>query len=130
MPRCIAQRQARTTSKAGSDRLPAYAEELAGFHRAFSAELRALVASLPLSPEMRVLDVGCGDGFYLDIFADRLTARGGVVGLDINTGFLDLARERLSAHQGKCAIELVNGTLEDFPLGSGSYDIGWCAQSL
>jgi len=61
-----------TTVRAPSASLPAYVGELAAFHQAFSAELRAVVASLPLEPHMRALDVGCGDGFYSSLIANLL----------------------------------------------------------
>src|SRR5262245_17262648 len=111
-------------------RLPGYAKELAAFHRAFSAELKTLIAGLPLNPEMRVLDVGCGDAFYLALLAERLQSPGGVVGLDINPAFLDIARQRMAAQSPRCEVRLLQGTLEDLPLDAGSCDMVWCAQSL
>lgn len=51
-------------------------------------EIDFLVASLPLSPGMRVLDVGCGPGRHSHELARRgITAHG----LDISQTFIDLA---------------------------------------
>ncbi|HLJ11340.1 MAG TPA: class I SAM-dependent methyltransferase [Planctomycetaceae bacterium] len=113
-----------------SARLPDYADELAAFHRAFAVELDALVDSVPLGPQMRVLDVGCGDGFYMGLFSKRLMAPGGVVGLDVNCAFLRAARERLSTVAEHCEIDFVAGGLDDLPLPGPAFDLVWCSQSL
>src|SRR5438309_12051038 len=83
-------------SNTSADKLPEYAGELAAFHRAFAAELRAAVGSLPVKPWMRILDVCCGDGFYMELFADRLKRPGGVTGLDVNAACVNAARRRLA----------------------------------
>jgi ubiquinone/menaquinone biosynthesis C-methylase UbiE len=110
--------------------LPEYAGELAAFHQAFLAELKSLIASLPLAPHMRVLDVGCGDGFYTRLFADRLLAPGGVVGLDISPGCLALARRNMAARETRCDISFVAGDLAELPVREAAFDFVWCAQSL
>ena len=53
--------------------LPAYDQQLSGFHRAFERELEAIVSQLPLGPTARVLDLACGDGFYTRRIAERGT---------------------------------------------------------
>ena len=126
----IERRPERKRSLPDNQSLPAYADELAAFHLTFAAELRTLVGSLPLSPEMRVVDVGCGDGFYLELLSDRLAQPGTVIGLDVSSGYLDQARSRLAERRPECSVEIVEGTLEDLPLESGLCDVAWCAQSL
>jgi ubiquinone/menaquinone biosynthesis C-methylase UbiE len=113
-----------------SHELPSYSGELAAFHRAFHPELKTLIGMLPLSPDMRVLDVGCGDGFYLDLLAERLAPSGGVVGLDINPAYVNIARERLSGRRDRCPVHLILGTLDDLPVEHASCDLVWSAQSL
>jgi ubiquinone/menaquinone biosynthesis C-methylase UbiE len=125
-----ASRPDHTTAYALSDELPPYSGELAAFHRAFHPELKTLIGMLPLSPDMQVFDVGCGDGFYLDLLAERLVAPGGVVGLDINPAYVNIARERLSGHRDRCPVRLILGTLDDLPVEHASCDLVWCAQSL
>jgi SAM-dependent methyltransferase len=110
--------------------LPGYALELAAFHRAFAEELRALVERVPARDNARVLDVGCGDGFYTELWARRLGGRGRVTGLDVNEAFLELARSR-SADRGDGRIEFVQGELQQAErLTSAEFDVVWCAQSL
>ena len=113
-----------------AETLPAYADQMAAFHRAFAGELRAIVAGLPMSPQMRVLDVGCGDGFYMGLLAERLSDEGCVVGLDINEAFLKLAGEQPALREARCRAELVAGELSELPIEPQSCDLVWCAQSL
>jgi len=112
------------------DALPEYAVEMAAFHRGFAAELNSLIDRLPIRPDDAVLDVGCGDGFYVDLLAARLGPAGRIVGVDLNTAFLDVARSR-PAPERRCRTEFVEGSLDHLPdaVGTG-YDVVWCAQSL
>jgi protein-L-isoaspartate O-methyltransferase len=49
--------------------LPAYETRLAAYHEAFAAELRGMIAGLPIAAGDRVLEVACGDGFYSGLLA-------------------------------------------------------------
>jgi ubiquinone/menaquinone biosynthesis C-methylase UbiE len=110
--------------------LPPYAAELAAFHEAFGRELRDAVDGLPIRSHMRVLDVGCGDGFYTKLLAERLGPHGSVIGLDENRGYLELARGRFLGERLMCHVEFIQGTLEQGPIEGESCDFAWCAQSL
>jgi ubiquinone/menaquinone biosynthesis C-methylase UbiE len=110
--------------------LPSYADQIAAFHRAFAGELRAIIRSLPLGPSSRVLDVGCGDGFYTALLAERLESPGAVVGIDINRAYLDLARRNPALASARCDVEFIAGALADLPLAGEAFDFVWCAQSL
>src|SRR5579863_4508527 len=116
--------------KRGPARLPDYAQELAAFHRAFERELRALVASLPIGRDMRVIDVGCGDGFYTGLFAEHLHSTGSITGFDSNADYLKMARDRLSSRAVACEVSLIQGRLERITELAGQFDVVWCAQSL
>ncbi len=63
-------------------KLPEYAAELSAFHQAFAPELREAIATFAIAPQMRVLDVCCGDGFYLELLGERLSS-----GETCRTGF-------------------------------------------
>ena len=110
--------------------LPNYAGELAAFHQAFLPELQALIAAVPLAPDMRVLDAGCGDGFYTGLFANRLLAPGAIVGVDISPACIALARRRLASRELRCEISLIAGDLAALPVPQAAFDLVWCAQSL
>ena len=110
--------------------LPDYTPQLAAFHTAFAAELKLIVDSIPLAPNMRVVDVGCGDGFYLGLFAERLRRPGRVTGLDINSEFLKLAGTAPWVAKAKCGVEFLQRGIDDLATLHGQCDLVWCAQSL
>jgi SAM-dependent methyltransferase len=81
-------------------------------------------------PTMRVLDVGCGDGFYLGLLASRLSEAGTAIGLDSNDAYLKVAADQPAVADARCGVELVHGELANLPLEPESCDLVWCAQSL
>jgi SAM-dependent methyltransferase len=100
------------------------------FHRAFAPELREVIGSLPLRPEMRVVDVGCGDGFYLGLLAQRLRPPGVAIGFDVNPSYLQRAHDNRRVREAGCRVDLVAGRLAHPPLERENFDLVWCAQSL
>lgn len=68
------------------------------------------------SPESRVLDVGCGDGFL----SARLAESGcEVVAIDADAGVLGRAQQRWAGHD----IKWVHGDVLTFPFPAGSFDV-------
>ena len=110
--------------------LPSYATELAAFHRGFAPELQQAIDLLPLTPEMRVIDVGCGDGFYLPLLARKLNFHGAVIGLDRSAPFLNLARHNVDLCAARCRVDLIAGSFSDIPEHCRACDLVWCAQCL
>jgi ubiquinone/menaquinone biosynthesis C-methylase UbiE len=110
--------------------LPEYDKQLAGFHRSFERELQAIVNELPLSSEMRVLDIACGDGFYTRRIAERLGPGGAITGVDINLAYLSEASEEASRQSGLAKIDFVAASFDRLPFPDDSFDLVWCAQSL
>src|SRR5262245_13892844 len=110
-----------------TDELPGYAQMLAAYHRSRAAELRAIIATLPLGADSRVLDVACGDGCYRNWLADRA---GKVVGVDLCASYLDRAVRHHTA--AVCAARLSFGRSDAarLPFIDGSFDLVWCAQSF
>jgi ubiquinone/menaquinone biosynthesis C-methylase UbiE len=111
---------------AAVDRLPDYAPMLADYHRAFAPELRAMVASLPLRAGDRVLELACGDGFYVRWLAERVGPSGFVTALDASPAFLELARGNAAGH----GVGLVAADARAMPFRDDTFDLVWCAQSL
>jgi ubiquinone/menaquinone biosynthesis C-methylase UbiE len=69
----------------------------------------------PVTTGMRVLDVGCGTGMYLDAY----TAAGAVgTGIDRSPAMLAVARERLG---GRASLELADAT--NMPFSDDSFDV-------
>jgi SAM-dependent methyltransferase len=100
---------------------------LHAYHRSRSAELRAIIATLPLAPCARVLDVASGDGCYSIWLAERAAA---VVGVDLSPACLGYARRRTAAtpHAGRISFEL--GDANALPFPDRVFDLVWCAQSF
>ncbi len=109
---------------------PGYAAELAAFHRTFRAELAAVITSLPIAPAMRVLDVGCGDGFYMTLFAERLAPASELCGLDSSAYFLKVARETMANTPHRCKVRFIDADISDGEPAGANFDLIWCAQSL
>ena len=110
--------------------LPNYDNKLSGFHRAFEPELQRLLGTLPLTPEMRVVDLACGDGFYARRIADRLGPGGSVTGVDLNPAYLSEAQRRSGRRTGRATIDFVVASFDRMPFPDDTFDFAWCAQSL
>jgi ubiquinone/menaquinone biosynthesis C-methylase UbiE len=113
----------------GSD-LPEYDKQLSNFHRSFEHELQAIVNQLPLSPDMHVLDLACGDGFYTRRIADRLGPGGAITGVDINRAYLSEAGDEAARRSGGAKIDFLAASFDRLPFPEGTFDLVWCAQSL
>ena len=110
--------------------LPEYDKQLSDFHRSFEHELQTIVNELPLSPNMHVLDLACGDGFYTRRIADRLGPGGAITGVDINRAYLFEAGEEASCQSGRTKIDFIAASFDRLPFRDGTFDLVWCAQSL
>lgn len=110
--------------------LPAYAPMLAAYHRAHAAELRAMIAGLPLAPGDRVLDLACGDGVYSCWLAERVGPGGRVVGVDLSAAYLELARRQVARSPAGSAVSFKLADAYALPFADGSFDLAWCAQSM
>jgi demethylmenaquinone methyltransferase/2-methoxy-6-polyprenyl-1,4-benzoquinol methylase len=81
-------------------RIPAYHEHARCYERdtgAFQPYRQAIVEALPLGPGQVVLDVGCGTGLCFGLLRDKVTARGGVVGIEESPEMAAVAREHIAA---------------------------------
>lgn len=83
-----------------------------------SPRLAAVLDALPLAPEMRVLEVGCGPGALTRAIAGRV-ARGFVLGLDRSA--TAIARATMASADAIASGRLVfrQGAIEDFALEPG-----------
>jgi ubiquinone/menaquinone biosynthesis C-methylase UbiE len=108
-------------------RLPAYAPLLISQHRSFESDFRAIVASLPLRPGDRVLDLACGDG----AFSGWLAAAGAnVAAVDLSRAFLTLAQREIQPVLTAEPVQFVQADFRRLPLCEDQFDLVWCAQSL
>lgn len=75
-----------------------------------------------LHPGETVLDLGSGVGGDVFLAANRVGKQGRVIGLDMTTEMLDLARSK-AEEAGVTNVEFVQGYLEAIPLPDDSVDI-------
>jgi ubiquinone/menaquinone biosynthesis C-methylase UbiE len=113
-----------------ANEIPAYETKLDAYHRAFAETLSHVVSLLPIRPADRVMDAGCGDGFYTGLLAQRLKKGGTVIAVDASQSYLTLARRRLARHPSRRHMEFRIGRIEKLPFPDNFFDFVWCAQSL
>lgn len=75
----------------------------------------------------RILDVGCGPGFFCAEVADEVSPSGCVVGVDRSPAMLALAAERCA---GRTNVEFRPGDTASLPVEESSFDAALCVQVL
>ena len=73
-----------------------------------------------------ILDVACGTGIVARMAKARVGSSGRVVGVDLNTGMLNVAKS-LSGHRN---IEWIEADVGNIPLENDSFDKAYCQQGL
>jgi ubiquinone/menaquinone biosynthesis C-methylase UbiE len=87
-----------------------------------SDRLRAIVDQLPLTPDARVLEIGCGHGVAASMVCERL--RGGhLTGLDRSAKMIAAAERRNAQHVAAGTAEFLVASLEDVDLGDRRFDV-------
>jgi SAM-dependent methyltransferase len=77
------------------------------------------MAALDPKPDERVLDVGCGAGQTVVQLAEMVGAAGEVVGIDISSRLLEVARKRAAAYAN---VSFVEGDAQTSFLHAGRFD--------
>ena len=89
---------------------------------------RSLVrAAIAAEPGDRILDVGCGGGFYVAELVDSVGSDGAIVGVDNSAAMLALAAHRCSGHEN---VEFREGEALALPVSDGTFDVAFCVQVL
>ena len=112
------------------DALPDYEPMLDSYHVAFALELESMVESLPIRAGDLVLEMACGDGAYTSWLSSKVGPAGIVVGLDVSTDYLELARDRSGRADNASRPRFVAASIGRLPFDEGRFDAVWCAQSL
>jgi SAM-dependent methyltransferase len=88
---------------------------------------RLVRAALGASPGERILDVGCGPGFYDAELLDEVGPDGKVVGLDSSPQMLALAARRCEGHDN---VEFLEADVTALPVEDAGFDGAVCVQVL
>jgi SAM-dependent methyltransferase len=88
---------------------------------------RIVREALGAAPGERILDVGCGPGFYCAELAEEVGPSGKVVGIDSSPAMLELAARRCAGHE---RVELRSGDAVTLPVDDASFDAALCVQVL
>jgi arsenite methyltransferase len=89
---------------------------------------RALVhEALDAQPGERILDAGCGPGFYVAEILERVGAEGSVAGVDASEPMLAVAAKRC---EGRGSVEFHQGDVTALPVGEAEFDRALSVQVL
>jgi arsenite methyltransferase len=88
---------------------------------------RILREAILAQPGERILDIGCGPGFYVVEFLEEVGPEGSVTGLDASEQMLAIAEERCRGH-GDAHFRQADAT--SLPVDDGSFDAALCVQVL
>jgi len=88
---------------------------------------RLVREALSAAPGERILDAGCGPGFYCAEIAPEVGPQGSVVGIDSSAPMLALAERRCAPHAN---VELRAGDVGALPVADGEFDAALCVQVL
>lgn len=84
-------------------------------------------AALGVRAGDRVLDVGCGPGFYVTELLEQVGHNGFVVGVDVSADMLAVARKRAAGHDN---VELHEANATSLPVPDASFDQALAVQVL
>jgi arsenite methyltransferase len=88
---------------------------------------RLVRAALGATPGERILDVGCGPGFYGAELLDEVGPDGKVVGLDSSPQMLAVAARRCEGHAN---VEFLEAEATSLPVEDAAFDAAVCVQVL
>lgn len=96
---------------------------------AFSRRARIILDELNLQPGMKVLDIGCGRGFY-EAAIMILEPKVQMVALDASSAYLTKAKETIDALGVKHQATFVHGDAAKLPFSDNSFDRIICSEVL
>lgn len=92
---------------------------------AFALRARLIINALETKRPARVLDVGCGRGFYLHVLTEFDFVRE-IQGVDVNRTYLELARRS----QTDPRVRVQEAVIEALPFADETFDFAICSEVL
>jgi SAM-dependent methyltransferase len=83
--------------------------------------------ALAAAPGERILDVGCGPGFYARELLDEVGETGSIMAVDASPDMLALARRRGAGHDN---VTFREGNAAALPVDDGDFDAALCVQVM
>ena len=87
-----------------------------------------IIANYPPNSGENVLDIACGTGIVARMAKARVGPSGRVVGVDLNSEMLQVARN--STADTASPIEWIEADVSDIPLEGGTFHSAYCQQGL
>ena len=84
-------------------------------------------AALAAAPGERILDVGCGPGYYCAELLEEVGPEGSIVGVDASTPMLRLAQRRCEGHDN---VTFHQSDVLSLPVEDQAFDAALCVQVL
>ena len=109
------------------DAATAQALEKAYHKRDMIRRRRHVREALTASSGERILDVGCGPGFYARELLDEIGPGGSIVAVDASPDMLALARRRCEGHSN---VTFREGNAAALPVDDGTFDAALCVQVM
>jgi ubiquinone/menaquinone biosynthesis C-methylase UbiE len=88
---------------------------------------RLVRAALAAGPGERIIDVGCGPGFFLAELVAEVGPEGFIVGVDASPQMLSLAARRCEGHDN---VVLHQADATSLPVEGSGFDVALCVQVL
>jgi ubiquinone/menaquinone biosynthesis C-methylase UbiE len=109
------------------DAATAKALERAYHKRDMIRRRRHVREALSVRPGERILDVGCGPGFYARELLDEVGESGSIVAVDASPDMLSLARRRCEGHGN---VTFREGNATAIPVDDADFDVALCVQVM
>ena len=94
----------------------------------FSPLAEATLDAVPLFDDDSILDIACGTGIVARKARERVGPSARIVGVDLNEGMIDAARNLGDSHSQSC--EWRTADVTKLPFEDGTFSVAFCQQGL